>query len=177
MELHAGRHVSIQRTSVPWEFFVKTAIELAEDGEVLSGHREIKCDVDRQSFFDPPRRARVSVDRDVLQISLSNVVDNAFKYSFQDTTIRIAAEVTRNRWLRIVVSNTGLPITADEVEKCGTRGWRSEKAMWTTSEGSGIGLWVTREMLNSVGGGLEVFPTSPDGITRVVLSFPIGDPQ
>lgn len=169
-QLHAGRQVTIRTSPITRDGLTRLAIEIAQDAEILSSHRKIRCVVERHSFVILDS-ILVSSDLELIRVALSNLVDNAFKYSYEHTTVVIDVGLTRSNRFRVTVSNVGIPISREEVAKCVTRGWRSPTALAVTGEGSGIGLWVTDNIMRVLGGELIVNPTQ-NGTTDVSLIFP-----
>ena len=72
---------------------------------------------------------------------------------------------------QISITNKGLELAGEDVEKCIERGWRGERAVWTTAEGSGIGLWIVRHVMDAHGGQLVIVPTTKDHQTEIKLIF------
>jgi signal transduction histidine kinase len=121
---------------------------------------------------EPKSSTGICIDAAFFEEIIENVVDNAVKYSFPNTAVRISCDVVENI-LRLTVENEGIPITRSEIARIFKRGWRSEIAKRVSSEGSGIGLWLSAEAAKSLGGTLAAEPTSQDGVTRFVLCLPI----
>jgi signal transduction histidine kinase len=132
--------------------------------------RQVGFHVDRHSFELLPS-LKFEIDHELVEQAIMNLLDNAAKYSFRDTTVNIYAAVTRAGGLRITVSNTGLPIKRDDVPLCVQRGWRSPEARKAIGEGSGIGLWIVDNIMRVHGGQLVVTPTTAEGLTEISLIF------
>src|SRR5205085_2574061 len=114
----------------------------------------------------------VEIDPDLLDQAISNLLDNAAKYSFPHTRIDVTWGMTRGDRFHITVLNRGLSIRPDEIRSCRNRGWRGSRAMATTGEGSGIGLWIVENIMRAHRGELIVSPTSSNGVTEIKLVFP-----
>jgi signal transduction histidine kinase len=148
---------------------------------------------DHQSLIDPDRRITfrldekglqdvadrdmigklVEVDWPLLEQCINNVMDNAAKYSFDDTVVQVSGGIqSRGTELFIAVANEGFEVKPDEVPKLKQRGYRADNAVSATGEGSGIGLWIVDEIMRAHGGGLAIMPTR-NGITEIRLMFPV----
>jgi signal transduction histidine kinase len=147
-------------------------IEAAADNQLMIDEkREIRFHVERQNF-EMLRLAPVKADADLLEQAIMNILENAGKYSFDGTEVRIQVGLTKTGRFHITVANKGLPIRSDEVNECKNRGWRSGFALLTTGEGTGIGLWIVDNIMKAHGGELIISPTV-EKITKVQLVFPI----
>ena len=114
-------------------------------------------------------------DADLLEQAVSNILDNASKYSHSNTAVRIFGGVTNKGQFHITVTNYGIRIAPHEARECVRREWRSDAARLMTQEGSGIGLWVVDKIMQAHGGQLVIQPTTSDNLTEVKLIFPVAD--
>jgi signal transduction histidine kinase len=148
-------------------------VESATDNQLMiETSRNIRIVVDRKSF-EVLNSVIVLADIDLLEQAINNVLDNAAKYSYRDTSIRMSAGLTHGGRFHISVLNTGLKIGKADVKHCIERGWRSEMATLTTGEGSGIGLWIVNLIMQIHQGELIVSPTNAKNQTDVKLIMPL----
>lgn len=147
-----------------------TLIAAADDAQVLGDPRRgIIFDVERETFRGLERR-HVDVDASFLQQCVGNILDNAAKYAYRDTRVRIDADVTTTS-LTIAVTSTGVPLTAHDVERCLQRNWRGDVARSTTGEGSGLGLWIVDNLVRAMRGHVIVEADADRTIVRLALPF------
>jgi CheY-like chemotaxis protein len=100
-------------------------------------------------------------------------MDNAAKYSYDRSTVRVGAGIqARGSEYFIAFANEGFEVRPEEIAKLKERGYRSDRAVWATGEGSGIGLWIVDEIMKAHGGRLLIIPTQ-NRITEVRLVFPL----
>lgn len=153
---------------------VRLLIEAASDNQLMiDPSRNIRMQVDRESF-DQLDRTEVKVDFDLLEQALNNILDNAGKYSYKNTRIEIFCGLTtRSGRFHITVINSGLSLKAEHIADSMTRGWRSDEAKLVTGEGSGIGLWLVKNIMDVHGGELRIIPSNDAGRTEIKLIFPI----
>ena len=102
------------------------------------------------------------------QIILRNLLDNAIKYTPSGGQITLRARATE-RWVEIVVQDTGIGIPAQDLPHIFERFYRVDKARDRT--GSGLGLALVREIVTQHGG--EVWAESTEGAgTTLIVRLP-----
>jgi signal transduction histidine kinase len=141
----------------------------------IEEYREITVSVDKSSLAGL-ESVVVKADLDFFEQAVNCLLDNAGKYSFPETTIKITGGEMMKRgqsFFYILFTNQGLCIRAEEISKITERYYRGLEAKASTGEGSGIGLWVVDHIMKGHGGELEVIPTNKKGTTEVRLLFPI----
>jgi signal transduction histidine kinase len=150
----------------------KALVEVSLDHQRLYSRRNISFEISKESL-QVLESLNVQADWDLFQQATGNVIDNAFKYSYRNTTIRLLADATSGDMFCLTIQNQGLPITSDEIPRLTKRGERGQTATLTTGEGSGLGLWLADNIMEAHDGKLRILPTDGDGWTVVSLVFPI----
>jgi two-component system sensor histidine kinase KdpD len=117
-------------------------------------------------------------DAELLRLALSQLLDNACKYSEQDSEIRVDLELSASN-ATVFVSNQGSRIPLDEREHVFERFYRGADARLHTP-GSGLGLYVARKIAVAHGGYLDLDPiaASGDNVTfRLTIPIKQGGPE
>ncbi|TKD45826.1 MAG: HAMP domain-containing protein [Mesorhizobium sp.] len=113
----------------------------------------------------------VDGNRELIGQALSNIVDNAIKYSTDSTakpTVRVALDrVGREIRLSVTDNGQGIPDDADRA-RATERFVRLEKSR--SQPGSGLGLSLAKAIMTFHNGRLDLLPADP-GLS-VVMSFP-----
>jgi two-component system phosphate regulon sensor histidine kinase PhoR len=117
---------------------------------------------------DLPDHPDLRIDKNLFDRIISNLVDNAQKYSTPGSVVTIGSEFGMN-FLLFRIRNSGIVLREEDVSKAVEKGWRSQEAGWVTGEGSGMGLWIVSEILGQCGGKLALIPTDERGITEVCI--------
>lgn len=111
-----------------------------------------------------PAGLLVRGDPDQLDQILNNLVSNAVKYSPEGCHILISAEV-QERDALIQVADDGPGIPADQLEYVFERFRRVEARLSRRIQGSGLGLYITRMLVEGMGGEVGVESTEGEGST------------
>jgi signal transduction histidine kinase len=109
---------------------------------------------------------RINADPVRLGQALRNVVTNAIRYSPEGGQIEITGEAVDSDRYRIGLADEGVGIAAADGELLVSFAQRGDNVEGIA--GSGIGLYVTRRIVDAHGGRLEIAPNEPVG-TRVVI--------
>ncbi len=134
---------------------VRILIAAADDVQSLAdSRRQLSFQVGRSSVL-ALRKRLVRIDRSFFEQCVANILDNAAKYCYDDTTTSIEGVVEGSEF-RVRISSTGIPLSPAEIDRCRLRNWRSQGAKLTTGEGSGIGLWIVDNLMQALGGELGV---------------------
>jgi signal transduction histidine kinase len=138
--------------------------DLAIDGvsQLLSKH---------QLSVDKPERAiEAEVDPDRFQIVVRNLLSNAVKYS--PVGARIKVRVSGNGVARVAVTDEGIGIAEEDQARLFTRFVRIETKSTERVSGTGLGLWLSREIARMHDGDLTVESTLGRGST-FTLQLPL----
>lgn len=114
--------------------------------------------------------AGVSIDRELIQLSLRQLVDNALKHAPGHSPVRIGAEI-RNSDVSFWVADDGPGIMRAEGERIFERFYRG-RLNRDAVPGSGIGLSVVREIARAHGGDASV-ASEPGKGARFVITVPM----
>lgn len=87
--------------------------------------------------------------------AISNVLDNAIKYSPSDSSITINMNVLHN-YLRIEIEDEGVGVKKEEYNEIFKRFYRGKTKQVKEQEGSGVGLYLSRKILEEQGGNIKV---------------------
>ena len=102
-------------------------------------------------------------DRDRIQQILTNLITNALKYTNQGTVSVIAW--TASPYLWTAVTDTGIGISLEDLPLVFDRFWRADPAGNPETVGSGVGLAITKRLVELQNGKIEVTSQLGQGST------------
>ncbi|MFF5078413.1 PAS domain S-box protein [Actinoplanes sp. NPDC000266] len=123
-----------------------------------------------QARIDCTETLRVSVQPGHLDQMLTNLISNAAKYGGGATAV--TAETTEGQ-IRIVVRDGGPGVPAELQPNLFSRFARAECTARTV-KGTGLGLYIVRELARANGGDLRYEP-APGGGSMFVITLPVAD--
>lgn len=107
----------------------------------------------------------IEFDEKIMELILTNLVNNAIKYSPENTSIDIRVE-PKDDILYMVVKDEGIGIPASEQKFVFDRYFRAENAL--NDQGTGIGLNIVKSHLENLGGSITFTSTQGKGSTFTV---------
>jgi two-component system sensor histidine kinase SenX3 len=110
------------------------------------------------------RRHTVRGDRRQLVSAVSNLIDNACKYSDRGSTVRVAS-LSGESWVEIAVCDEGIGIPASDLERVFERFYRVDRARSRDTGGTGLGLSIIRHVAQVHGGEVTVKSREGEGST------------
>lgn len=154
---------------------LRLAINLVGDFEPQAAETSKKIEVHMLSFDNIFERKELLVVKNLVAQALSNLLENAIKYSDTGTTIHVEAVTGTQRekdktYCGITVRNIGLPILPSEVKTLADRGFRGNAAKQKIPGGTGIGLYIANRIMELHEGLIRVKPIGRE--TRITLYFP-----
>ncbi len=135
--------------------------------------------VEEKSAFAAQQRIALSVkatpaairgQEDALQILLSNLVDNALRYTPEGGAVEVRVRRDGDQ-ARVEVADTGPGIPEEERERVFDRFYRGRTA---PAGGSGLGLAIVRQIVGLHGGSVEL-DAAPSGGLLVTVRFPAAE--
>ncbi|MCM4082876.1 sensor histidine kinase [Paractinoplanes hotanensis] len=115
----------------------------------------------------------VLADAQRLRQALDNLVSNAVKYTPEGGTVSVTAEHDGNAVV-ITISDTGIGVPVEQYPHLFSRFFRASNAQKAGIKGTGLGLAVTKAIVDAHGGTLTARPASGGG-TQFRLSLPAPD--
>lgn len=114
-------------------------------------------------FKIPANLPTVAADKSSISEVLTNLIDNAIKYSRENGTIQVGAAIDGD-FVSFSVTDHGVGIPASVVGQLFTKFYRSHRSS-NAINGTGLGLYISRAIVESHGGTIGVRSTEGSGST------------
>jgi len=102
----------------------------------------------------PRASPTVNTDREKLRQIILNLLDNAVKFT-EHGEIKIAVS-QQNGWLRLVISDTGIGIAKEDLDKIFEEFHRGHFSNSRNYRGTGLGLAIVKRLVRLLGGQIDV---------------------
>lgn len=113
----------------------------------------------------------VGLDDDKFQQIMTNLLDNACKYSKPDKEILVSTSFASDEKVSIKVIDHGVGIPANDREKIFEKFIRLENHLTSTTQGNGLGLYITKNLVEAMGGTISAY-SIPNLSTEFWVEFP-----
>lgn len=120
----------------------------------------------------PPMTASVNH----LRIAFRNLLDNAIKYTPAGGAV-CCSLTEDNGHLHVVITDTGRGVAADDLPRLFERFYRADKARTRDVPGTGLGLALTRALVDAYGGRITISSPGPGQGTTVEVWWPFQPPS
>lgn len=103
-------------------------------------------------------RPQVKADADELRAAISNLLDNAVKYSLKDVHISVEVAPLDDKRVAVRIKDSGIGIPAVQLKRIFKRFYRVPGRVMARIKGTGLGLFIVRSVVERHGG--KVFAES-----------------
>ncbi len=129
------------------------------------------------SLESPKTTIIVHADEGKIKQAITNLVDNAIKYTSAGT-IRVVINIVPERNnVQIQVIDTGIGISATDQNRLFQKFSRAKNANNVNVLGTGLGLYVVHEMMKVQGGNVSVFSEGEGKGSTFTLEIPLSEEQ
>lgn len=122
-----------------------------------------------------PGLPEISADRERIEQVLINVLSNSVKYTPDGGVITVKASQKDDDNIEIVISDNGMGIPKEDLDRIFERFYRVEKSRTSETGGTGLGLAIAREIVNAHNGEISLESELEHG-TTVTITLPIVSP-
>ncbi|MEK7158343.1 MAG: ATP-binding protein [Patescibacteria group bacterium] len=122
-----------------------------------------------------PQKAlpKVRIDESKLRLAISNLIDNAIRYTPQKGRVVVKASYdAAKEQIAVTVEDSGVGIPKDQMEKLFIKFFRADNVIRMQTEGSGLGLFIVKNIVEKHGGKVTIASEEKVG-TTATMTLPI----
>ncbi len=133
------------------------------DAENIAKSFEVKIYFDKGGLIE----AKIIGDEKRLALAFTNIIDNAIKYNIKNgnVTLRLAKI---DQGYEVKVEDTGVGIPEEDLNKVFSKFYRGENVVKFSTDGTGLGLFLTKNIVEKHGGTVKVSSILNRGTTFIV---------
>jgi len=120
---------------------------------IVSSYTEIAKRKSLTLEYEKPDKKlpQVKVDVEKIRLVISNLIENAIKYTPVKGTIKVKVSLEDGR-VQVAVKDTGVGILKEQQERIFTKFFRGANVMRMETEGTGLGLFIAKNIVETHGG-------------------------
>ncbi len=144
-------------------------VDMAQVGETMREHFEQAC-AEREltlEFDFAPGSERLRTDRHLLELILRNLIENATKFAYVGTSVRVRTRAEGARGVVLEVSDRGIGIPIEQQARVFERYFQVNASRTGPPErrGTGLGLAIVKHAARTLGGSVGVESVWKEGTT------------
>ena len=148
----------VSLTKIPYNAVELIRNVIAEEESVLTARRQ------KVTFRPKQEKISIVADTKLIYMVLENLIDNASKYSPEDSKISVSIRQNKE-WISISVRDNGVGIASEDKEKLFQKFSRISNPLSDTVGGSGLGLYLAKKIVELHQGNLTVSSVLGHGST------------
>lgn len=125
----------------------------------------------RLVFYPPAEElGPILMDKSKLALALQNIIENGIRYNVKNGEVRVKFEKLPGKpYIKLTVQDTGIGMRESEVARLFKKFFRGEAAVRAEPEGSGLGLYIARNIIARHGGEITASSVEKRGTTFTIL--------
>ncbi|MGP1680264.1 MAG: heavy metal sensor histidine kinase [Burkholderiales bacterium] len=113
-------------------------------------------------------------DRLMIRRALSNLLSNALRHALRGDSVKVNIDQSASGGTWLAIENPGADIAPEQLSRLFDRFYRVDASRQKTSDGAGLGLAITRSIVEAHQG--TITATSANGTIRFEITFPAAAP-
>lgn len=143
------------------------ATEMIENFKIQAGEKNLAISLEQEGDKDMLLKA----DKNKLREIFVNLIGNSIKYTKQGSVV-LKVNSKKDQFVEFRVSDTGVGMTQEEQKDLFQKFYRIKNEDTQDVSGTGLGLWITKQLVEKMGGTISVESIKDKG-TDFVVNFPI----
>lgn len=137
-------------------FIYKPDFHFIEDiaQKIIDGLKEASKKRNIKIIFNKPKRElskKVKVDEKKIELTIQNLLDNAIRFTKHGGLVTISIEYDKIN-VKVIIEDTGVGIPEKQKSRIFTKFFRADNVIKMETEGSGLGLFICKNVIEAHGG-------------------------
>ncbi len=111
----------------------------------------------------------ILIDKDKFQQIIMNLLENACKYSKENTDVIVKTDFAKNNKISIKISDEGIEIKEEDKKRIFKKFSRIDNPLTRAVQGSGLGLYITKTLVEKMNGTINVESTKEQTSFEVLM--------
>jgi signal transduction histidine kinase len=117
-------------------------------------------------------RPQVKADADELRAAITNLLDNAVKYSIKEVNVSVEVATLGEKKVAVRIMDTGIGIPSAQLKRIFRRFYRVPGRVMARIKGTGLGLFIVRSIVESHGGKVFAESEGPGQGSKFTIELP-----
>ncbi|MBD3280671.1 hypothetical protein GF389_04060, partial [Candidatus Dojkabacteria bacterium] len=167
--IETGKKFNIERTK---QNIIDTIDEAIEENQNLAKSAKIKI----KKHKSLPKKLKMYIDNSKILEVFNNIINNAVKYSSQEDTITVGLKENNKDDATFYIEDEGIGIPDKAQDQVFKKFYRAENVLKQQTDGSGLGLYIARAIVNGHEGKIW-FESEQDKGTTFFIELPKTKPE
>jgi signal transduction histidine kinase len=155
---------SVHRTKIDLDELVRSCVDRVRKAHNVGGEA---------LSYETCGPATVMGDQEDVRAAVTNLIDNAVKYSGSEVRVTVRTERTDERFITVRVSDQGPGIPREELKRVFRRFYRVPGPLASRIKGTGLGLYIVRTVARRHGGRAWAESEGPGRGSTFALELPV----
>lgn len=157
----------IDTETLQYDFLPHDAVQVVTEVFEELQHAAEEAGVKAAVHAPESETAPIYVDVDKIKMALRNLIDNAIRYTQKDGTVDITLKQLRDT-MQIEITDTGYGIPNNEYDRLFTKFYRGTNIQTVQADGSGLGLYVVKQIMDKHDADIEFTSAVGKGTTFTI---------
>jgi len=142
-------------------------VKSVDDLNNLANQKQVKV------VFNKPRKAlpKINIDKEKIALVIQNIIDNAIRFNKPNGDVTVSVKRDKIN-IEVMVKDNGIGIPSAQKDRIFTKFFRADNAVRSEVEGSGLGLFICKNIIEAHGGTIR-FESEKDQGTTFYFTLPI----
>jgi signal transduction histidine kinase len=122
----------------------------------------------KAKLIKSPQNPQIVADPEQLRMAIENILENASNYSNERSTVTVKVTTSKYKTARITVKDEGVGINKNDFSKLFQKFSRINNPLTNFVNGTGLGLYFSKKIIELHGGKIKVLSTEGKGTTFII---------